>query len=161
MSAVLEPGISLRPMTIDDLDQVIAIETATYDFPWTRGIFHDCLQVGYCCWVIETAGDIFAYGVMSVAADEAHILTIVVSEDARRQGFGKSILEHLLNIAQQRNASVVLLEVRPSNTAAVNLYYQTGFSEIGIRKDYYPDHGGREDALVMGLDIDYYSGRKF
>lgn len=156
MSAVLKPGISLRPMIEDDLDQVIDIENQTYEFPWTRGIFHDCLQVGYCCWVFEAEGEILAYGVMSVAADEAHILTIVVAEYARRQGLGGKILEHLLGIARQRNASTVLLEVRPSNEAAIKLYQRIGFSEIGIRKDYYPDANGREDALVMGMDINYY-----
>lgn len=140
-------------MIDSDLDVVIDIETRTYEFPWTRGIFHDCLQVGYCCWVYEQQGEILAYGVMSAAAAEAHILTIVVAEDARRQGLGYKVLEHLLSIARQRHTQTVLLEVRPSNEAAIRLYLNTGFSEVGIRKGYYPDTNGREDALVMGLDL--------
>lgn len=154
MSAVLKPGIDLRPMTLDDIDCVTEIEIATYEFPWTRGIFHDCLQVGYCCWVYENNEDILAYGVMSVAADEAHILTIVVAEPARRNGLGAGMLKNLLMIARQRNAATVILEVRPTNDAAINLYQHTGFSEVGVRKGYYPDSNNqREDALVMALDL--------
>lgn len=155
MSAVIKPGILLRPMTMDDIDQVFEVETETYEFPWTRGIFHDCLQVGYCCWVFELEGEVVAYGVMSVAAGEAHVLTIVVTKQSRSQGLGAAMMEHLLIIARQRGAATVLLEVRPTNEAAINLYQRIGFSEVGRRKDYYPARGdSREDALVMALDLD-------
>ena len=156
MSAVLKPGTSLRPMTEDDVDQVMAIETAIYDFPWTRGIFQDCLSVGYCCWIYEEQDEIRAYGVMSVAASEAHILTIVVRSSDQQRGLGRQMLSHLLRLASQRKVKTMLLEVRPSNDPAIHLYQSIGFSEVGIRKDYYPDKNGREDALVMGLDLEVY-----
>ncbi|MDH5409178.1 MAG: ribosomal protein S18-alanine N-acetyltransferase [Gammaproteobacteria bacterium] len=156
MSAVLEPGINLRPMTDDDVDDVMAIETAVYEFPWTRGIFLDCLRVGYCCWVLEDGDEIVSYGVMSVAAAEAHILTIVVREVDQKRGLGRQMLLHLLSLARQRKVKTILLEVRPSNDAAIYLYQSVGFSEVGIRKDYYPGKNDREDALVMGLDLKTY-----
>jgi ribosomal-protein-alanine N-acetyltransferase len=153
MSAILKPRIGIRPMTEDDLDDVMDIETATYQFPWTRGIFRDCLHVGYCCWVYEADGVIDVYGIMSVGAGEAHILTIVVREDSRGQGLGKMMLEHLLRIAEHYKVSTVLLEVRPSNKIAIQLYQNAGFNEVGIRPDYYPAEGGREDAVIMALPI--------
>lgn len=136
-----------------DLDAVIAIEEASYEFPWTRGIFHDCLHVGYSCWVHEENGRILAYGVMSTGGGEAHILTVVVKEQARSRGVGRQMMRHLLNTAAKHHVDTVLLEVRPSNEAAVSLYQSLGFSEIGVRKGYYPDKKGREDALIMGLDL--------
>jgi len=142
----------LRPMGEADLDAVNAIEQATYPFPWTRGIFQDCLRVGYSCWVLEEAGQVAAYGVMSAGGGEAHILTIVVNEEYRQQGLGRRLLRHLIAVARQAGVEMIFLEVRPSNLAAIKLYQSLGFSEVGIRKDYYPDKGGREDALIMGLD---------
>ena len=158
MVAVLKPGNSgIRPMLEADLDTVIGIEEATYDFPWTRGIFHDCLHVGYGCWVLEENGQLQAYGVMSTGGGEAHILTVVVKKEARGRQLGRTMMGHLLQTASKHKVDTVLLEVRPSNTVAVNLYESVGFSEIGRRKDYYPDVKGREDALIMGLDIHQYT----
>ena len=157
MVAVLKPGdAGLRPMLETDLDAVFSIEEQSYDFPWTRGIFHDCLHVGYSCWVYEENDDVLAYGVMSTGGGEAHILTVVVKEGARGRKLGRQMMQHLLNTASKHKVETVLLEVRPSNTIAVNLYEKLGFSEIGVRKDYYPDAKGREDALIMGLDIKQY-----
>ena len=157
MVAVLKPGENgLRPMLEADLDTVIAIEEQSYEFPWTRGIFHDCLHVGYSCWVYEENGRVLAYGVMSTGGGEAHILTLVVQAEARGRQVGRQMLHHLLNTASKHKIDTVLLEVRPSNTVAVNLYQSLGFSEIGVRKAYYPDKKGREDALIMGLDLKHY-----
>ena len=139
-------------MIEEDLDAVNAIEQATYDYPWSRGIFHDCLRVGYSCWVLEEGDQVLAYGIMSVGGGEAHILTIVVDEEYRRNGLGRRMLRHLISLARQRGVDGIFLEVRPSNEGAIRLYHSLGFSEIGIRKDYYPSEDGREDALVMGLD---------
>ncbi len=139
-----------------DLDTVIAIEEKSYIFPWTRGIFHDCLHVGYNCWVYEENGLVQAYGVMSIGGGEAHILTIVVDEKARGRQLGRQMMGRLLNSAGKHKVETVLLEVRPSNTIAINLYQSMGFNEVGIRKGYYPDNKGREDALIMGLDLKYH-----
>lgn len=140
-------------MSETDLDVVCAIENATYQFPWTRGIFRDCLHVGYCCWVYEDNGIIQAYGVMSIGAGEAHVLTIVVTDICRGQGLGKLLLQHMLDVAKEHKAETVLLEVRPSNKIAMRMYRQFGFNEVGVRSNYYPAQDGREDAIIMALSI--------
>lgn len=152
MSAVFKQADDgIRLMTLADLDEVMAIEEAIYAFPWTRGIFRDCLGVGYPCRVLQIDGQVQAYAILSVAAGEAHILTLCVSPDARRRGYGELMLADLLQLARELHTDSIYLEVRPSNQAAIRLYEKTGFKEIGIRPDYYPDKFGREDALVMAL----------
>ncbi len=150
MSAVLEqPAVRVRPMTEADLVTVMAIERAAYEFPWTEGIFRDCLRVGYCCWVLEEAGAVRGYGIMSVGAGEAHLLNLCIAPEVQRRGLGRRLLRHLLALARYHGASTVLLEVRKSNRRALRLYRGMGFREIGLRRDYYPAAQGREDALVL------------
>ncbi len=130
------------------------IETRAYAFPWTEGIFRDCIRVGYCCWCYEVNGVIHGYGVMSVAAGESHILNLSVNPESQRQGIGTKLLKHFLQLACRHNADAVMLEVRPSNTAALKLYEKLGFNEIGVRRNYYPAEGGqREDALLLALSL--------
>lgn len=154
MSAVIEQSFEgIFPMQEEDLDEVIAIEESVYPFPWTRGIFHDCLLVGYSCWVYKRDEQIIAYVVLSIAAAEAHILTLVVHPEFQGQGYARKILQHALEIARERKAESVYLEVRPTNERAISIYHKAGFNEIGIRKGYYPAEDGREDALVMALSF--------
>lgn len=154
MSAVFQQSLDgIRPMQPDDLDRVTEIEESAYDFPWSKGIFHDCLLVGYSCWVYQQDDDIVAYIVMSVAAGEAHILTLVVDPEFRGQGYARKILQHALELAKERHAESVFLEVRPTNLRAIGIYHKAGFNEIGLRKGYYPAEHGREDALVMALSF--------
>ena len=158
MSAVLE-GIEsenkFRLMVEDDLDTIIAIEESVYPFPWTRGIFFDCLNVGYLCWLLEVDRKIVAYAVMSVAVGEAHLLTIVVSKENQGKGYGKMMLNEMIQHAVLDNAGTMYLEVRISNKPAIQLYHQRGFNELGIRNNYYPAETGREDALIFALDLSY------
>lgn len=158
MSAVLE-GFDykgqFRLMVENDLDNVIAIEEAVYPFPWTRGIFYDCLNIGYLCRVLELNGKIIAYAVMSVAVGEAHLLTIVVPNDEQGKGYGKKILNEMIQHAVNDSASTMYLEVRTSNKVAIQLYHERGFNELGIRRGYYPDENGREDALILALDLSF------
>jgi len=156
MSAVaVEPGAapSLRPMRQTDLDAVLAIERRAYAFPWTLGIFRDCLLANYPAWVLVRGGDILGYGVISLAADEAHVLNLCTAPEAQGRGHGRRLLRALLQVARGRGARRVFLEVRPSNTAAIALYHDEGFNEIGRRPRYYPARDGREDALVMALEL--------
>lgn len=154
MSAVIQDSLNgIRPMLEADLDDVIAIEEAVYPFPWTRGIFNDCLLVGYSCWVYQHEDKVIGYVVMSIAAGEAHILTLAVHPDFQGKGFARQILEHVMQVSEERNAKTIYLEVRPSNQRAITIYQQAGFNEIGIRKGYYPSKDGREDALVMALTL--------
>lgn len=134
-----------------DLLPVLAIERVSYDFPWSEGIFRDCLRMGYSSWVVtNTLDEIMGYALMSYAMDEAHILNICVAPEYRREGIGDYLLQHLMIQARQREVEWVLLEVRKSNDAAIALYERAGFHEIGERRNYYPALRGREDALVLG-----------
>ena len=152
MSAILKaPLIRFRPMRQDDLDAVLAIEQGVYSFPWTRGIFADCLRVGYSCWVMESNGLAIGYGVVSVGAREAHILNLCIAPDQQRQGYGKRLLDRLIDLVRLHHAASVFLEVRPSNHQAIKMYQALGFKCIGRRPNYYPAHEGREDALIMAL----------
>ncbi len=137
-----------------DLPQVMAIEELCHAFPWTEGIFGDCLRVGYHCWVIEQAGEIIGYGIISTGAEEAHVLNVSVRPDRRRQGAGEAMMNMLTVQARAKGAHSLYLEVRPSNVGAMRLYEKLMFNEIGRRKDYYPAAGnGREDAILYAKDI--------
>ncbi|MDG2525665.1 ribosomal protein S18-alanine N-acetyltransferase [Stenotrophomonas sp. HITSZ_GD] len=154
MSAVSAPApVVLRPMREEDLDAVMEVERRAYPFPWTRGIFRDCLQAGYPGRVMEQAGVLVGYGMLSIAADEAHILNVCVDPAQQSRGHGRVLLRALVRVARERGARRVFLEVRPSNTPAIALYHSEGFNEIGRRPRYYPAHNGREDALVMAMEL--------
>ena len=154
MSAVEIEILDFRAMREDDLPAVMAIEKESHAFPWSEGIFKDCLHVGYFCQLAANQNRVAAYGIMSVAVGEAHIFNICVAKSLRNQGLGKKMILHLLDIAQKKRANTVFLEVRPSNSVAIALYEQFGFIETGMRKDYYPAvNGGREDALIMAKEL--------
>ena len=140
-------------MQPSDLKGVSRVEHAAYEFPWSHGIFRDCLLAGYYSLILEIGGVVTGYGIMSIAAAEAHILNICIHPSAQRMGYGRRLLEALLRKAEESEATQVFLEVRPSNTAALNLYYSAGFSQIGIRPSYYQAHYGREDAVVLSLKL--------
>jgi len=127
---------------------VLAVERAGYPHPWTEGNFRDCLSAGYCCWVLEQDGEIIGHGVLSVAVGEAHVLNVCVRPDRQGRGLGRRILDRLLRLAREHAADTAFLEVRASNTVAQRLYESAGFNEIGLRRNYYPAHKGREDAVV-------------
>ena len=155
MSALLEPCVGrFRQMIYADLKEVLPIEKRAYEFAWTEGIFRDCLRAGYQCRVLETPhGFIQAYGIMSTAAGEAHILNLCVRPELQGRGLSRQILDHMLELARSLQASTVFLEVRPSNHRAVRLYAKAGFCEIGIRRGYYPAAKGKEDALVLAKEL--------
>jgi len=138
-----------RRMTGVDVPGIMEIEARAYLFPWTAGIFHDCIRAGYCCYVLESNGEVVAYVVMSVGAREAHILNICVSPERRGAGYGAILMDKMMGIARRLQADTMFLEVRPSNEAARRLYDKLGFNEIGTRNNYYPAERGREDALLL------------
>jgi len=143
------PQLPLRPMRVADLREIVAIESAVYDFPWTVGIFRDCLRVGYCSVVLEGNAALRGYAVMSVAAAEAHLLNICIHPDWQRCGLGRELLSWLMAEALMSGAQRMFLEVRPSNGAALALYLGEGFRRIGTRRDYYRAAAGRENAVVL------------
>lgn len=144
---------SLRPMTEEDLDWVVEAETHLHAFPWTKGNFSDSLAAGYRCSILQADGRPIAYAVVLHVLDEAHLLNISVVTSAQRKGAGTQLLAYLRTQAATQGARHFFLEVRPSNGAAISLYRKSGFTEIGRRKAYYPALEGREDAIVMKLDL--------
>ena len=154
MNAIIKSNqITFRQCQIEDLAALIAIEKEVYQFPWSIGIFTDCLRVGYYCVVLEVDEQIVSYGIMSLGAHEAHVLNLCVDPVYQQSGYGRMILEHLMETAKRLNAGLCLLEVRESNSSAIRLYHAAGFNQIGSRKNYYPATHGREDAIIYALDL--------
>jgi ribosomal-protein-alanine N-acetyltransferase len=139
----------IRPMRQADIDAVTAIEKVTYDFPWSTGIFRDCLLAGYTNLVMDCDGETVGYGIMSIAAGEAHLLNICIVKALRRQGVGGRLLGHMMRMARAAFAERVYLEVRPSNKSAFHMYDSAGFERLGVRENYYKAHGGKEDAVIL------------
>ncbi|WP_405222462.1 ribosomal protein S18-alanine N-acetyltransferase [Lentisalinibacter sediminis] len=152
-SVVREPAPQMRAMLPGDLALVADIERRSYEFPWSRGIFRDCLLAGYTCLVIEAEGEPRGYGILSVAAGEAHLLNLCVDRHWRRYGFGELLLAEVISRARNATVRQILLEVRPSNEAALRLYRKYGFRPIGRRRGYYRADDGREDAMVLALRL--------
>lgn len=154
MSAQPERLWNLRPMHEGHLAQVLDIERRAYPFPWTDGIFRDCLKVGYSAWVVTSPADeVLAYALMSMAVGEAHILNLCVEPAYQQQGLGRFLLTHLQRLARGAGMDLMLLEVRKSNAAAIALYDSMGFHKLGVRKGYYPAQNGSEDALLLGYSL--------
>ena len=147
------PDFLLRPMRPADVPEVVGIEGASYQFPWSEGIFRDCLRVGYVCRVVTQGRAVVAYGVMSVGAGEAHILNLCVEQAWRCRGAGKQLLLCLLERAAAAGMGEAFIEVRPSNFAAIRLYQSLGFEQAGTRRGYYQAVNGREDAAVLKLAL--------
>ncbi len=147
------PQVTIRTMLEPDVLAVVAIERAAYQFPWSEGIFRDCLRVGYVCRVACVDDEVVAYGVMSVGAGEAHILNLCVNAHFRCRGVGRQLLAYLVERARGAGMGEAFLEVRPSNTAAIRLYQSLGFEQVGVRRGYYQAVGGREDAAVLKLAL--------
>ena len=160
--------LSFLPMQIADLDAVLEIESVSHLHPWTRGNFSDSLAAGHWAYCIRPQIDqvikgsyldpaiLWAYCILFPAVDELHLLNITVSPKLRKLGLGSRMMAAIEGVAAQQNIPRIILEVRPSNIAAVSLYQKLGYEQIGIRKNYYPADpqlGIREDALVMAKSI--------
>ncbi len=143
----------VRAMTDADLEKVLRIERVNYPNPWSKRIFRDCLTANYYCASLENEGDICGYLIAMSALDEVNLLNICVSANSQRQGYARLLLTSLLQYVHQNAIQKIFLEVRQSNLPAQHLYQSIGFYQVGIREAYYPTQEGREDALVMVLDI--------
>jgi ribosomal-protein-alanine N-acetyltransferase len=153
MIAAVRPQTQIRCMVPADLKAVAAVERSSYQYPWSLGIFRDCLLAGYQSIVLEVGGAISGYAIMSVAAGEAHLLNLCVHPACQRLGFGRRLLHALLLKADEVGVEKVFLEVRPSNDIAIKLYRSAGFEQIGIRPSYYQASGGREDAVIFAATL--------
>jgi ribosomal-protein-alanine N-acetyltransferase len=155
VNAVVRPAEErFEPMLVSDLDAIAMVENEIYPFPWTRGNFQDALSAGYSAWMLLGGRrEIVAYSIVMIAIDEAHLLNLSVARGHQRSGYGWRMLEWMAQRARDYGGRSMLLEVRPSNADALRLYQRYGFSRIGVRRGYYPAHGGREDAIVMRISL--------
>lgn len=148
-------SITIRKMLPEDVPQVCSIEHAVSLDPWAEKLFYDCISVGYSCWVLAVAAtnDICGFGIISCTVGEAHVLNLAIKSDMQRQGLGKKLMVHLIQLARSLQADIIYLEVRESNLGAIALYRGLSFIEIGRRKGYYAKGKGREDAIVLALGL--------
>ena len=143
----------LRRLTEADLDAIMVIEAAAYPFPWSRGIFSECLRVGYGCVGVQAGSELAGYAIFNTGAGESHLLNLCVHPQWQRRGLGRLLLEHAISTTRAVGCETMILEVRPSNPGAAEMYRARGFQLIGRRPAYYRASEGREDALVMSLDL--------
>lgn len=153
MSVAIEQRARIRMMQPADLKAIAEVERAAYDYPWSFGIFRDCLLAGYYCIALEVDGVVSGYSIMSIAAAEAHLLNICVHPRVQRRGYGRRLLTTLLDKAREAGVEKIFLEVRPSNHHALSLYRSVGFEELGIRPAYYQAPWGREDAVILAARL--------
>ncbi len=146
-------NVLLRPMTLADVEQVVAIDQVSFSLPWPQRSFHFELTDNPAarCWVAEVDRRIAAMLVGWLIVDEIHIATIATHPNFRQQGIGEKILALALQVAQEEGALGSFLEVRAGNTAALKMYYKFGYAESGRRTGYYKDNG--EDAILMTLQF--------
>ncbi|WP_226660132.1 ribosomal protein S18-alanine N-acetyltransferase [Pseudalkalibacillus hwajinpoensis] len=145
--------VSFRSMTIEDIEDVMRIEHATFPTPWSRSAFYNEIVINHFATylLLEVGEEIAGYCGVWVIIDEAHITNIALHPDYRGMKLGEALLKKAIHFAKSRGAVKMTLEVRVSNIVAQNLYRKFGFEEGGIRKNYYTDN--QEDALVMWVNL--------
>jgi ribosomal-protein-alanine N-acetyltransferase len=146
------PDLTIRRMALEDVEQVVAIDDASFSMPWPVRSFHFELTGNPASrsWVAELDGKVVGMLVAWMIVDEIHIATLATHNDFRRQGIAEKLLLHTLKAAKEEGAVTSFLEVRDSNVFARGMYNKFGFVEVGRRRHYYKDNG--EDAILMSLD---------
>ena len=149
----LVPAQALRWQALEpsQLDALMRIEQRAYSHPWSRGNFIDSMQAGYAVQTLVIADTLVGYYVAMQGVDEVHLLNITVAPEHQGQGLAVLMLDTLALWSRHCRARCLWLEVRASNVRALQVYERYGFRRVGVRKGYYPDHGRREDAVVMSL----------
>jgi len=144
-----EYSVRVAPLTIDLLDQVVAIERLSFSDPWSREMFRSELQIGGGTYarVAEREGSVLGYLLAVLVVDEAHLGNLAVHPSERRSGVGQMLLDDLMETARKRGIHRVTLEVRESNQSARKFYYDNEFIDVAMRKNYY--RNPVEDAIVM------------
>ena len=141
--------LEIAPMAIDDIPDVLAIETLSFQSAWPPNAFTTELRDNKLAhyFVGRLDGKIVAYGGIWVILEDSHVTTIAVHPDVRGQRLGEELLVFLLDEAIERDASWITLEVRETNDVAQKLYRKYGFTVVSTRRGYYSDNN--ESALVM------------
>ncbi|SFV16900.1 ribosomal protein S18-alanine N-acetyltransferase [Pseudoduganella namucuonensis] len=147
--------LNYEPMQPRDVDEVLALEQSVYPYPWSRANFVDSLASGYQAWVLRDHDmKLLGYFLVMQVVDEAHLLNVAVSAERQGQGLGRFLLNQSVACSRGLGLEAMLLEVRPSNTRALEIYQRYGFKQIGRRKAYYPAaNQQREDAIVMRIAL--------
>ncbi len=150
--------MNYREMDSNDILDIVSIEQDANQFPWSTKNFEDCLKANNHAWVfLNDSDEIIAYTIVQKVVDETHLLNICVKPSVQGNGLGREVLNHVIDFANSISSVLIVLEVRSSNQRAQQLYLQSGFNEMSVRKNYYPAKEGREDAVLMGLDLDLMS----
>ncbi len=151
MNAVLQPEATLHAMRLDHLVPVMHIESRCYSFPWSHGNFVDSLAAGYLARVLlGRDGAMFGYFVAMPGVGEMHLLNLTVAPEQQGRGHASTLLDALEQACRDARLAQLWLEVRQGNQRALTLYGQRGFTQMGVRRHYYPAATGRrEDAVVM------------
>ena len=143
-----------REISLGDLDGIVQIERAVNPFPWGEEALRDTIASSGHHLMSLKEGRAVGFLLSSFVLDEAQLLLIGVSPDWQGVGVGGQLLKELINRSQDQGQKLIYLEVRSGNERAIRLYRSLGFIDIGVRRDYYPGLVGREDAIVMSLQLD-------
>jgi len=149
----LTEELTISQMQLADIDKIWQIEKQANRFPWSKGNFEDCLKSGYKTFLYSVAHELIGYSVVQSVLDEVHLLNICVKPAFQGKGYGRLVLNHVTEIALEQAAAIIVLEVRASNFRAQQLYLSVGFNEMSVRRGYYPAEQGREDGVLMGLEL--------
>lgn len=144
---------TIKPLTAEQLPDILSIEQQAAFVPWSLALFESCLAEDYFNFVLWDKDKLCGYYLAQQVLDEASLFNIVVAPDEQGKGYGRILLQHMLQQAKQRHCQQVWLEVRAGNTAAIALYQSAGFELSGRRKNYYQSSAGAEDALVMRFQL--------
>lgn len=144
-----ENGVHIRALVETDLDQVALLEQQLFGSPWSLAQLHESLRGNRWMWVATQQDVLVGYLVASYGGGVADLLTIGVDARQQRSGIAQQLLSRLFERLRREQADALFLEVRESNAAAVLLYRKCGFESVAVRKGYYPDKAGAEDAIVM------------
>lgn len=145
---MLNQNYLIRKMTEEDLDRVMTIEKEAFALPWSRESYLSEIKNNFASYLVcDVDGEVAGYGGIWVVFEQAHITNVAIGQDYRLRGLGKSLMLELEQVARQKKATHILLEVRPSNLPARTMYKNLGFEDISLRKAYYSDNS--EDAVIM------------
>lgn len=135
-------------MTVNDLDRLMVIENESFSLPWTRQSYEKELKNQWADYLVcDWGGELAAFCGMWTVFEEAHITNLAVAKEYRGRGLGRIMMLEQEKLARSKRANRILLEVRPSNAPALDMYKKLGYIPISVRREYYEDN--REDALVM------------
>ncbi len=150
----MEDDATLETMTAEDLEEIFAVESRSFEDPWPEEVFR--AELRHCwshCHVLRRTetSELLGYIVFWSVADEVHLLNVAVNPDERHHHYGRMLVDFMLGFAAENKARFVTLEVRRSNVAAIALYESGGFRQVGVRPKYYSNNG--EDAILMLYDL--------